>query len=81
MPNYSHHDKVPIAGMYDKDSAPIVEIGVIETVPEGQLILDDEPASDREYVRKARIGLTVEEARQISHALKRMADKMEEADE
>lgn len=76
---YGLHRKVPIAGMYNRDDEPIVELGAIETVPEGQVILDDKPTSEEAYQRKARVGLSIEEARKVADALNEMADRMERA--
>jgi hypothetical protein len=77
MSNYKLHSKVPIAGMYDGDN-PIVELGVIDVVPKGTVIISDKPRCDKKYTRQARTGLSPDEAREVANALNRMADKMEE---
>jgi len=78
MTGYDHHDTVPIAGMpRAPDEEPLVELGVIQTVPEGQVILSDDPKPDEEYERKARVGLSPDEARGVADALNEMADRME----
>ena len=79
---YNLGSTVPIAGMFDKNAEPIIELGVIQTVPEEQIILDDEPTASEEYQRKARTALSPDEAREVASALNEMADRMEEhADE
>jgi hypothetical protein len=60
------------------DEEPIVELGVIQTVPEGQVILSDDPKPDEEYERKARAGLSPDEARDVADALNEMADRVEQ---
>lgn len=80
MSEYNLRSTVPICGMYDGNK-PIVEIGVIQTVPEGQVILSDTPKSEEEYERKARVGLSISEAREVAFALNEMADKMEKTNE
>lgn len=78
MSNYELHRRVPIAGMYSKEGDPIVEIGVIQTVPEGQVVLDYKRTSEDSYHRKARIGLSPDEARDAADALNEMANRMEQ---
>lgn len=80
MGDYNLHSTVPIAGMMGKDG-PIVELGVVQTVPVGTIILDDKPIAEEEYKRKARTGLTPDEAREVAGALYEMADVMEDHDE
>jgi hypothetical protein len=75
---YNLYSTVPIAGMFDEDEEPIVELGVIQTVPEGQVVLDDKPTASEAYQRKARTALSPEEARKVASGLKEMADRMED---
>ena len=77
MSEYSLHRTVPIAGHYT-DDGPVVELGVIDVVPEGQIIIADEPTMSDSYERQARTGLEPEEAREVADALYEMADRLEE---
>lgn len=77
MSDYSLRGRVPIAGMYGEDG-PIVELGVIDVVPEGTIILSDEPKVSEEYTRQARTGLTPDEAREVASKLNEMADRVDD---
>jgi hypothetical protein len=70
--------KVPIAGAYKDNGTPIVELGVIQTVPEGTVILDETPSVDKERDRIGRVGLSPDEARTVAKTLNEMANRMED---
>lgn len=77
---YGLRHRVPIAGFYGEDG-PTVELGVIQTIPEGQVVLDDTPTCDEEYQRQARTGLSPTEAREVADALYEMAERVEGGDD
>lgn len=75
MTDYDLHSKVPIAGFYT-DDGPRIELGAIQTVPEGTAIYADEPVFDEAYTRQARVSLTAREAEAVAHALLEMAERV-----
>lgn len=72
--------KISIVGMYGEDGG-IIEFGAIQSIPEGQIVISDEPTMMKEYTKQGRVGLTIEQARELQEDIDQAIEWVEEIDD